>query len=221
MNLRSLVLSHSRNAGWTSVLCIFSSLPGVSWYSKDFGQTYNRKPRIVFFRGELSSLFMPMPWTNEGYNQHLEIHSPYKQSTTHSPFMSGFPAWNSHSWAFFVVEAMLRTPSWTRWKSNCLRSLQRLLLASCEKGFLAVFVLFFLGSFCGKFLDRCNKKWNEAESFMFVLRLLKDIVVPFLNHPLPETDASLSCDHVFLWANLLLVFGLGISFWCQANQGVQ
>lgn len=120
-------------------------------------------PGSFFFRGELSSLFMPMLWTNEGYNHHLEIHSPYKQSTTHSPFMSGFPAWNSHSWAFFVVEAMSRIPSWTRRKNKCLRSLQRLLLASCEKGFLAVFCPFFSGKFLRKMSRQVQQKveWSR------------------------------------------------------------
>lgn len=96
-----------------------------------------------------------------------------------------------------------------------------IVVSELREGFLGGFRPFFLGSFCGKFLGRCNKKWNEAESFMFVVRLLKDIVVPFLNHPLPETNASLSSDHAFSWANLLLVFGRGISFWREANQGIQ
>ena len=183
MNLRSLALSHSRNAGWTSVLSIFSSLPGVSWYSKHFGQSSNRKPRIVFFSWwavifvhDVYALdkwgVQPPPRNSFPLQTQQQIHRSCQGFRLEILIHGHFLLWRQ-CW-----EPLHELGG----KTQCLRSLQRLLLASCEKGFLAVFCPFFSGKFLRKISRQVQQKveWSRKLHVCFevVKRYCSSILEP-------------------------------------------
>ena len=109
-----------------------------------------------------------MPWTNEWYNHHLEIHSPYKQNKAQQIHGSR----NSHLFhGHFLLGSHCSEPP-----MNSAEVVAEIVVSELREGFLGVFVFPGKGKFLGKFPGRCKETHlgNEAGSFMFILRLLKD-----------------------------------------------